>query len=151
MFTYPKSEINGEWFDLVYDLSSYAAIKSFAVRFDVKKDAQGNWIKTPAGHFFMDEVTLDGNPDPREKIILGLKPTINKTELKAYTTGRTIYFSLPDASRVSVYDMVGKNVASQNLSNGAQLNAVSVSNSGMYILKVETKSGKVSTTKLVVK
>jgi hypothetical protein len=47
--------------------------------------------------------------------------------------------------------MVGKNVASQNLINGAQLNAISVSNSGMYVLKVGTKSGKVSTIKLLVK
>jgi hypothetical protein len=151
MFTYPKDEIGGEWFDLVWDLSSYAAIKSFAVRYDVLKDGTGNWINSPAGNFYMDEVTLDANADPRTVIISGLKPSVNKTDLKAYTTGRTIYFSLPDASRVSVYDMVGKNVASQNLSNGAQLNAISVSNSGMYVLKVGTKSGKVSTIKLLVK
>jgi len=47
--------------------------------------------------------------------------------------------------------MIGKSVASQNLANGAQLNAITVPNSGMYILKVETKGGKVSTAKLIVK
>jgi len=151
MFNYPKDEIGGEWFDLVWDLSSYTAIKSFAVRYDVRKDEGGNWINgTPAGHFFMDEVTLDANPDQRE-IITSLKPANSKTELKAYTTGRTINFSMPDATRVSVYDMIGKNVASQNLANGAQLNTITVPNSGMYILKVETKGGKISTAKLVVK
>jgi hypothetical protein len=151
MFNYPKDEIGGDWFDLVWDLSSYAAIKSFAVRYDVRKDESGNWINgTPAGHFFMDEVTLDGNADQRE-VITSLKPSNTKTELKAYTTGRTINFSMPDAARVSVYDMIGKNVASQNLANGAQLNTITVPNSGMYILKVETKGGKVSTAKLIVK
>ena len=151
MFNYPKDEIGGDWFDLVWDLSSYTAIKSFAVRYDVRKDEGGNWINgTPAGHFFMDEVTLDGNPDQRE-VITSLKPSNTKTELKAYTTGRTINFSMPDAARVSVYDMIGKSVASQNLANGAQLNAITVPNSGMYILKVETKGGKVSTAKLIVK
>lgn len=60
MFTYPKDEIAGEWFDLVWDLSSYAAIKSLAVRFDVQTDGLGNWINnTPAGDFYVDAVTLD--------------------------------------------------------------------------------------------
>jgi len=152
MLSYPKDDINGEWFDLVLDLSSYSAIKAFTLRYDVRKDLSGNWIdNTPARDFYLDEVTLDGNPDQREVITTGVKPSINKTDLKFYTMGRTIYFSLPDASRVNVYDMVGRNVASQNLNNSSELNAITVPNSGMYILKVGTRNGNCSTVKFIVK
>jgi hypothetical protein len=152
MFTYPKTEISGEWFDLVWDLSSYAAIKSVAVRFDVQTDELGGWINnTPAGDFYMDDITLDGNPDQRETtVIQSVKPS-NAGNLKVYTSERTIYFSSNDAVNANVYDMLGRNVVSRTINNGSDLNALVVPNTGIYILKVGSKTGAVSTAKVFVK
>lgn len=152
MFTYPKTEIEGEWFDLVWDLSSYTAIKSFAVRFDVRTDDLGNWINgTPEGDFYMDDVTLDGNPDQREKTVIQSVKFSNAGSMKVYTSEKTIYFSATEAASVSVYDMLGRNVVSRTLNNSSELNAIAVPNTGIYILKVGSKTGEVSTAKVVVK
>ncbi len=151
MFTYPKEEIDGEWFDLVWDLSSYVAIKSFAVRFDVRTDTEGNFINSPAGDFYFDEVTIDANPDQREtSSTIGVKSNF-RSDMKVYSVDKTIYFSVPDASRADVYDMLGRNVISSRMNANSELNAISVPNKGIYILKVGTNDGSVSTAKVSVK
>ena len=152
MFVYPKDEIDGDWFDLVWDLSSYTAIKAMTVRFDVRVDGSQNWINgTPARDFYMDEVVLDGNPDQREFISsIGDEPW-KKSDLEVYSINNTIYFSLPGASRVLVYDLSGKTVVSQTLTGGSEQNQVSVPENGLYLLKVATKSGKTSAVKIYVK
>ncbi|TSA37629.1 MAG: T9SS C-terminal target domain-containing protein [Porphyromonadaceae bacterium] len=152
MFVYPKDEIDGDWFDLVWDLSSYIAVKAITVRFDVRVDASQNWINnTPARDFYMDDVTLDANPDQRENTSsIGIELS-KMAEMLVYSMNKTIYFSLPNASRAYIYDLSGRNVVSQTLNGGSDLNAISVPDNGIYILKVGTKDGKVSTVKIFVK
>ncbi len=152
MFVYPKDEIDGDWFDLVWDLSSYTAIKAMTVRFDVRLDATQNWINgTPARDFYMDEVVLDANPDQREMISsIGIEPW-NKPEIFAYEVNRTIYFSLPDATRAYLYDLSGRNISATTLKGGTELNAISAPGNGIYILKVGTNNGKVSAVRIYVK
>jgi len=152
MFVYPKDEIDGDWFDLVWDLSSYTAIKAMTVRFDVRLDATQNWINgTPERDFYMDEVVLDANPDQREMISsIGIEPW-NKPEISAYEINRTIYFSLPDASRADLYDLSGRSISTTTLRGGTQLNAISAPGNGIYILKVGTNNGKVSAVRIYVK
>ncbi|MFA5815776.1 MAG: T9SS type A sorting domain-containing protein [Bacteroidales bacterium] len=152
LFLYPKDEIDGEWFDLVWDLSSYIAVKAITVRFDVQMDENQNWINgTPARDFYMDDVILDANPDQRENTSsIGIEP-LKMPEMLVYSMDKTIYFSLPNASRAYVYDLLGRNVVSQTLNGGSDLNAISVPDNGIYILKVGTKDGKVSTVKIFVK
>jgi hypothetical protein len=152
MFVYPKDEIGGDWFDLVWDLSSYVAIKAMTVRFDVRLDATQNWINgTPARDFYMDEVTLDANPDQRE-IISGIGVTpLEQSDLLVYSVDRTVYFSSPNASRIDLYDLSGRSVVSQTLSETSGWNAISVPGNGIYILRVGTRNGKISHAKIFVK
>jgi hypothetical protein len=151
MFVYPKEEIDGDWFDLVWDLSSYTAIKAMTVRFDVRMDAGQNWINgTPARDFFMDEVTLDANPDQREFISAIGDVPLAKSDLVAYSVNRTVFFSMPDASRASLYDLSGKEIVTRMLDDNTALNAIQVPRNGIYILKVGTRNGKVTSAKIYV-
>jgi len=151
MFVYPKDEIDGDWFDLVWDLSSYTAIKAMTVRFDARMDEGGNWINgTPARDFYMDEVTLDGNPDQREMISsIGVEPW--KSELVVYSVGKTVYFSLPNATSAYVYDLSGRSIIYETLTGGTEVNAFAVPEPGIYILRVATSNGKVAAVKIYVK
>lgn len=151
MFVYPMEDVDGDWFDLVWDLSSYVAIKGMTVRFDVRLDAEQNWINgTPARDFYMDEVTLDANPDQREMISsIGINP-MEKSELTAYSNNRTVYFSMPDATRVVLYDISGKAIVYQALTGNTNLNAIRVPGNGIYILKVGTRNGKIASAKIFV-
>jgi hypothetical protein len=152
MFVYPKDEIDGDWFDLVWDLSSYVAIKAMTVRFDVRLDETQNWINgTPARVFYMDEVVLDANPDQREMISgIGQQPW-NNSELVVYSADKTIFFSLPEATQAMVYDLSGRGVISRTLNGGNELNAISVPETGIYILRVANRSGKMTAVKIYVK
>jgi hypothetical protein len=151
MFVYPKDEIEGDWFDLVWDLSSYTAIKAMTVRFDVRMDDQNNWINgTPARDFFMDEVTLDANPDQREMISsIGDMPH-RISELKAYSLDRTIYFSMPSADQVYLFDLSGRTTVLRKLDGSSDLKTIQVPNQGIYMIKVLTRDGKVGTAKIYV-
>lgn len=152
MFVYPKDEIDGDWFDLVWDLSSYTAIKALTVRFDVRVDASQNWINgTPARDFYMDEVVLDANPDQREMISSIGTELLPKPELQAYSKDRTIYFSLPDAYQANLFDLSGRIIVSKTLGGNSDLHAITVPDNGIYILNVGTRKGKVAAVKIFVK
>ncbi|MBE0654087.1 MAG: T9SS type A sorting domain-containing protein, partial [Bacteroidales bacterium] len=150
MFVYPKDEIDGDWFDLVWDLSNYIAIKAFTVRFDVQWDEEENWINgTPARDFYMDAVALDDNPDPREGNV-GVK--IEKAgNMLVYSVGNTIYFNKPGATRAEVYDVTGRTVNSKQLNPGSELNSISVPQNGIYILRVAEGNTAASTVKILVR
>jgi hypothetical protein len=152
MLVYPKEEIDGDWFDLVWDLSSYVAIKAMTVRFDVRLDASQNWINgTPARDFYMDEVVLDANPDQREMISsIGIEPW-KTSELAVYSIDRMVYFSMPNATHAYVYDLSGRSIISKSLTGGSELNAIAVPETGIYILRVGTREGKVAAVKIYVK
>jgi hypothetical protein len=115
-------------------------------------DENQNWINgTPARVFYMDEVVLDANPDQREMISgIGHQPW-SQPEMTVYSVEKTIFFSMPDATQAQVYDLSGKGVISRNLTGGPELNAISVPETGIYILRVATRSGKVSAVKIYVK
>lgn len=153
MFIYPMEEIDGDWFDLVWDLTSVAStIKAFTVRFDVRLDADENYINnTPARDFYVDEITIDGIEDPRE----GTDPSIGVEEdrlgnMRFYAYNRTIFFDMPGAEMAEVYDVLGKRVATRQLDRSAGLNSISVPQEGIYILRVKADH-KISTAKVLVK
>lgn len=154
MFLYPMEEIDGDWFDLVWDLSTnMAALKSFTVRFDIRMDADENYLNgTPARNFYVDEITLDDVEDPRE----GTDPSIGIEKDKTasmiiYSMDRTIYFDMPGAERAEVYDMLGRKVASaENLGNLSGQHAIEVPQQGVYILRVAA-GNRVATEKILVK
>jgi hypothetical protein len=73
-----------------------------------------------------------------------------KSDLVAYSVNRTIFFNMPDAARASLYDLSGKSIVMQTLNDNSGLNAIQVPRSGIYILKVGTRGGKVSTMKIYV-
>ena len=152
MFIYPMDEIDGDWFDLVWDLSDLIAIKAFTVRFDVQWDENDNWINgTPARDFYMDEITLDDNPDQRESIEpSGNRGVAKDGKMLVYSENRTIYFSLPGAIQAEVFDMLGRKINSQQLDAGSGINSFSVSQKGIYILRVSTGK-KISTVKILVR
>lgn len=150
IFLYPKDEIDGDWFDLVWDLSSYNAIKSLTVRFDVQWDEFDEWINgTPARDFYMDELTLDANEDQREGNV-GVK-TIKVNSLKTYSRNNTIFFTMNNASDVQVFDYLGRKIVSQKFNSNSGENSISVPHSGMYILRVGSADGKVATAKILVR
>jgi hypothetical protein len=153
MFIYPMDEIDGDWFDLVWDLTSVAStVKAFTVRFDVRMDSEENYINnTPARDFYVDEITIDGIEDPRE----GTDPSIGVEEDKLgkmhfYAYNRTIFFDMPGAEMAEVYDVLGKRIASRQLDRSAGLNSISVPQEGIYILRVKADH-TLSTAKVLVK
>lgn len=151
MFVYPKEDVDGDWFDLVWDLSSYTAIKAITVRFDVRLDASQNWINgTPARTFYMDEVVLDANPDQREMISGIGNNLLDNKALSIYSVERTVYFSLPNANRVRIYDLTGRTIVAKELSETTGWNSVRVPDTGFYILRVGTREGSTSTAKIYV-
>ncbi len=153
MFLYPMDEIDGDWFDLVMDVSSYAgAIKGFTIRFDVRIDENDDYINnTPARDFYADEITFDGVEDPREGTdpSIGIDPSL-VNEMKAYSANSTIYFEIESASRADLFDMLGRNITSLELGNSSGLNSIAVENTGIYILRVAS-GNKVHTAKVLVK
>jgi hypothetical protein len=153
MFLYPKDEIDGDWFDLVMDVSSYAgAIKGFTIRFDVRIDDEENYINnTPARDFYADEITFDAEEDPREGVDpnIGVEASIAK-EMKVYSANNTIFFETENASRADLFDMLGRNITSVDLGNRSGENSISVENTGIYILRVAS-GNKVHTAKVLVR
>lgn len=153
MFIYPKDEIDGDWFDLVMDVSSYAgAIKGFTIRFDVRIDDDENYINnTPARDFYADEITFDAEEDPREGTdpSIGIDPS-GVNELKAYSVNSTIYFETENANRADLFDMLGRNMTSLELGNRSGLNSIAVEHSGIYILRVAS-GNKIHTAKVLVR
>ncbi len=153
MFLYPMEEIDGDWFDLVMDVSSYAgAIKGFTVRFDVRIDDDENYINnTPARDFYIDEITFDGVEDPRE----GTDPSIGieqsgVNKMKVYSANSTIYFEAENASRAELFDVLGRNITTIDLDNYSGQNEIAVQNPGIYILRVAS-GNKVNTAKVLVR
>jgi hypothetical protein len=153
MFIYPKDEIDGDWFDLVMDVSSYAsAIKGFTIRFDVRIDENEDFINnTPARDFYADEITFDAEEDPREgeDPTLGIE-TSGVNKMKAYSVNNTIYFKTENASRADLFDMLGRNITSVDLENNSGLHSIDVQDGGIYILRVASGS-KVHTAKVFVR
>ena len=153
MFLYPMDEIDGDWFDLVMDVSSYAgAIKGFTVRFDVQIDENEDYINnTPANDFYIDEITFDEVEDPRE----GTDPNIvieqsGVNDMKVYSANSTIYFEAENASRADLFDMLGRNITSIDLENHSGQKEIAVQNGGIYILRVAS-GNKVHTAKVLVR
>jgi hypothetical protein len=151
MFYYPMSEIDGEWFDLVWDLSSYTAIKAMTIRFDVQVDENGDYINgTPAGNFWVDGIVLDDNPYEREGT-LDVDNRIDATPtLRAWAGIQTIKFSHANASHAQVFDILGRSIVSANLTAGSDLHTIAVPQNGLYILRVTNTEGVVSNVKVLV-
>ncbi len=151
MFFYPYSELDGEWFDLVWDLSSYSAIKALTVRFDVRIDDDSNFINgTPEGNFWVDELAIDNNPYEREEV-LSVRRNSFIHELKTFTRDNTIYFESPDAANVDVFDLMGRKISSSKLNGSPELFKIEVPHSGIYILRVSDINGKLSVGKVLVR
>jgi len=151
MFPYPLDDIDGDWYDLVMDVSSYAdAIKGFTVRCDVQI-VDDNYIKTPARDFYIDEITFDGEEDGREGDGSGIEiGQSGLNEMKAYSVNNTIFFETENASRADLFDMLGRNITSVDLRNNSGLHSIDVETRGIYILRVASGS-KVHTAKVLVR
>ena len=133
-------------------LSSYVAIKAFTVRFDVRMDESQNWINgTPARDFYMDEVTLDANPDQREKSIIQAVKPVENASFHHYSMNRTVFFAVPGASDAQIFDVLGRTVQTRRLNGSSELNSITVPSEGIYILKVKTMDGQIRTAKVLVK
>jgi hypothetical protein len=151
MFLYPKSEIDGEWFDLVWDLSNYTAIKALTVRFDVQVDGDGNYINgTPAGNFWVDGIVLDDNPYEREGTVDVGNIVDGTPNLKAWSVDQSIKFSQPNSTHAQVFDILGRSVVSTPLAAGSDLHTITVPQNGLYILRVTNSDGLVSNVKVLV-
>jgi hypothetical protein len=151
MFFYPMSEIDGEWFDLVWDLSSYTAIKAITVRFDVQVDDNGDYINgTPAGNFWVDGIVLDDNAYEREGSVNVDDLKDSTPALKAWSVDRSIKFSQQNAAHAQVFDVLGRSVVSTPLATGSDLHTINVPKNGLYILRVTNSDGFVSNVKVLV-
>lgn len=57
------------WNELVFDLTQELNyLQKLAVRFDIRKDADDEYINSPAGTFYVDAVEINGDENPRESI-----------------------------------------------------------------------------------
>ena len=76
---------------------------------------------------------------------IGIKNKI--PELEAYAFNGMIYTKVPERGCLWVYDISGRSLHQQNLTEG--LNAIKIHTSGILILRFASESGEVSTKKVV--
>ncbi len=150
MFYYPYSEIDGEWFDLVWDLSSYTAIKAFTIRFDVQMDDEDNYINSPEGVFYIDAIVLNDDPFEREGSVNVWEPSTQEN-FKVYSYNNIIYFSADNVVKAQVFDILGREVISRNFIPGSEQYSLTVPQNGIYILRIMHEDGNLSSRKVMVK
>jgi hypothetical protein len=131
-----------DWSDFVVDVSSLDYINQIAFRFN--QSTEDNWAN-PAGMYYVDDIVLNNNPDPRTKITSGVK-YIAFDNLKIYSKDGNVIVSAPDLKAVSIYSIGGQLLFKQ-VTTGSVVTCKLPN--GSYIIKAENKTGGISAHKFV--
>lgn len=121
-----------EWEDFVVDVSSLQTIKRIIYRLD--SSLRDNW-DNPAGLFYIDDVILDDNTDPRETTRITNETTV---EFNAFSANGKIYVKGSEIESATLYSVCGVKLAEKTVETGeVSFEAAQ----GSYIINVKSANG----------
>lgn len=120
-----------QWVDVVFDLSAYPFISGGAVKC-------GHWDGTAVGDYFVDEIYLDNNSNPRIAVATAVNGLKNAKLI--YSQDNKIVIVPLANSVASIYEITGKMVKSVSV-NG--MTEITMPHKGVYIVKINTESTQV--------
>jgi len=135
-----------QWHDLVLEITSIEYLKELTVRFDVRKDQDEKWIKSPANTFYLDAIAFDNNPDPRE-ITLGLNQQKAEDFALVFASENQINVRTDKTVRVELFDILGKSIQTSVYDGNAVIPAMK----GVYIVKISSTDNIKQISKVLVK
>lgn len=144
--TYDKealTEYGFGFFDYVMDLSEMQGITSLAIRPNLQKNEDDTYRNDlPGCTVYIDEIIIDGNPDIRMDPILGLfkTPKSNDVNINVFSSNGQINILGEQLLSADVYTISGIKLKSQNLQ---QNTSISVSEQGIYLVKVNSVEGNI--------
>jgi len=131
-----------DWTDFVIDVSGLDYINQIAFRFN--QTTEDNWVN-PAGIYYVDDITLDSNPDPRVSIISGVKD-LSAQKLKMFAKDGKINIIASELKAVTIYSISGQ-LLNYQIATGSVISFKL--SAGAYIIKAENKAGVVTSQKFV--
>lgn len=121
-----------EWEDFVIDISSLQTIKRLIFRLDTS--VRDNW-DNPAGLFYMDDVVLNDNTDPRETTRIKNETAV---EFNAFSADGKIYVKGSEIESATLYSVCGVKLAEKTVETGeVSFEAAQ----GSYIINVKSANG----------
>jgi hypothetical protein len=143
------SDEAGTWIDMVLDVSALGYVSEFQVRFDIRRNESDEYIKSPEGVFYLDDIVINGEEEQRT-IDGGGNAVINKDVNKSniYSFDKNIVVN-GNVAVAEVFDILGNKVGRYDV-NGLET-TIQVKNTGVYIVKSVQFNKKVSTTKVLIK
>ena len=134
-----------EWIDVVMEINKLTHLSELTVRFDVRKDGD-EYINSPANTFYVDEIVLNDDPDPRSEVVSSLKTIDELPGIKVYGGNNVVKIYSTQASVVCIYNILGTLVGETSITEPT---SIAVAN-GIHIVKIES-AGKQKTVKVLVK
>lgn len=142
------SDDKGNWIDCVLDVSSLGYVSEFQVRFDVRRDDSDNYINSPAGVFYLDDLAINASEDQRELAAPVSVDTKNSSNVKIFSSGQRVIVE-GKVTSIEVYgiagNQIGKYAASSNRTE------IPVVKSGVYLVRTISNDRAVSCSKVLVR
>lgn len=138
-------QVNG-WIDFVMNVTDIQYMTELTVRFDIQKDGD-NYINSPANTFYIDELTLNNNPEPRRDVLSRISPTVDDLSNVKVSGGKNIVRLVSDKmANVTIYNVFGNSVKNVVVSGVVSIPLAK----GIYLVKINS-SGKQKIVKVLVK
>ena len=121
-----------EWHDVVLNVSSYPFISGGAIKC-------GHWDGTAAGNYYLDELYLDDNQNPR----VGVTTSLNglKNARMIFAQGNKIVIEPNDVTTANIFDISGRLISETVVVGRTE---IKVSNPGVYIVNIGNESTRVA-------
>jgi hypothetical protein len=146
VFTVWDDEVD-EWIDLVMDINKIEYLKEVTVRYDLRKDAEDNYVNSPANTFYLDEIVFNKDGEPRTYIEAGIKETRSLPFATVTATAGAIKIASAKNAAIRLYNAQGKRIHSANVNGTVTLPV----EKGIYIVKLNAPNGEQQIDKLLVK
>lgn len=143
------SDDKGKWIDCVMDVTSLGYVAEFTVRFDLRRDANDQYINSPAGTFYLDAAAINHNQEPRT--VVEAPSSVEKSplsEVLVRASGTKIIVE-GEAVSAEVFSLIGHSVTKVNI-NGSSTE-LNVREKGVYIVKTTSANGLVHNQKVILR
>lgn len=140
------SDDSGTWVDMVMDVTSLSYVAEFQVRFDVRKNDQDAYIKSPKGKFYLDDLVINGNAEQRS---FGTDVTSKElSNVSVFAANKNIMVD-GEVAVIEVYNVIGSKVGSYVAQESKT--CIPMNHTGVYLVRTIQKDNTISTTKVLVK
>ncbi|MDR2805192.1 MAG: T9SS type A sorting domain-containing protein [Dysgonamonadaceae bacterium] len=146
LFTVWDDEMD-EWVDLVMDINKIEYLKEVTVRYDLRKDAEDNYINSPTNTFYLDEIVFNKDDERRTYIETGVRETLPTPFATVTTTDDAINVRSAKQVNIQLYNVLGGLVRSVNVNGTASIPV----DGGVYIVKINSVNGEQQIAKVLVK